>query len=63
MTKVAVAKTFRLAAVGAFALTFAASAYAYVCHPDLRGTRSLAVQGRVDNYLLSGRLVTLHAWI
>ena len=56
-------RTFRLLAVGMVFLPFGASAYAYVCHPDLPGTRSLTVQGRVDGYVLSGRLVTLRAWI
>src|SRR5438034_165528 len=40
--------TFRLGIVGAVALAFSASAYAYVCHPDLPGTRNLPVKGRVD---------------
>jgi len=57
-------RVFRLGVVGALAaLTLAASAYAYVCHPDLRGTRSFAVKGRVDSYALSGWRVTLHAWV
>ena len=56
-------RAFRLGLVGAAALTFAASAYAYVCHPDLPGTRSLTVRGRVDGYALSGWRVTLHAWV
>ena len=56
-------RTVRFLAIGAASLTFGASAYAYVCHPDFPGTRSLTVQGRVDGYGLSGRLVTVHAWI
>lgn len=44
-------------------MAFTASGYAYVCHPDLPGTRSLAVKGRVDAYTLNGRQVTLHAWV
>ena len=54
---------FPLGLAGALALSLAASAYAYVCHPDLPGTRSLAVSGRVDGYALTGRRVTLHAWV
>ena len=53
----------RLGVVGAFALVFAASGLAYVCHPDLPGTRSLGVGGRVDAYALSGGRVTIHAWV
>jgi hypothetical protein len=56
-------RVLRLAVVGAAALTFAASAYAYVCHPDSPGTRSLEIGGRVDSYALAGRVVTLHAWV
>lgn len=55
--------TFRLGIVGAVALAFSASAYAYVCHPDLPGTRNLPVKGRVDAYALSGHVVTVHAWV
>ena len=55
-------RVLRLGAVGALAaLTLAASAYAYVCHPDLPGTRSLTVNGHVDRYALSGWRVTLVA--
>src|SRR4026209_590689 len=43
-------QAFHLGVAGAVALALAASAYAYVCHPDLPGTRSLAVQGKVDSY-------------
>jgi hypothetical protein len=53
----------RLGAVGAFALVFAASGLAYVCHPDPPGTRSLSVGGRIDGYALSGGHVTIHAWV
>ena len=56
-------QAFRLGVASAVALTLAASAYAYVCHPDLPGTRSLALEGRVDSYSLSGWRVTLHAWV
>ncbi len=56
-------RTFRLSVIVALPLVFAASAYAYVCHPDLPGTRTLAVPGRVDGYQLSGRQVRVHAWI
>jgi hypothetical protein len=49
--------------IGALALVFGGSAYAYVCHPDLPGTRSFQVRGRVDGYTLSGRLVTVRAWV
>lgn len=56
-------QAFHLGVAGAVALTLAASAYAYVCHPDLPGTRSLAVKGKVDSYSLSGWRVTLHAWV
>jgi hypothetical protein len=51
----------RLGIAVALALTFAASGLAYVCHPDLRGTRSLIVAGRVDGYALSGSKVTVAA--
>ena len=53
----------RLGVVGAVALTFTASGLAYVCHPDLSGTRSLGIGGRVDAYELSGGRVTIHAWV
>lgn len=56
-------RTLRLGLAGLVALAFTASAYAYVCHPDLPGTRSLAVRGRVNGYALSGWRVTLHAWV
>jgi hypothetical protein len=56
-------RAVQLGVAGAVALTLAASAYAYVCHPDLPGTRSLAVKGQVDSYSLSGWRVTLHAWV
>jgi hypothetical protein len=49
--------------VGVAALAFGGSAYAYVCHPDLPGTHSLPVRGRVDAYALNGRLVTVSAWV
>ena len=55
-------RTFRLGVVGAVALTLTASAYAYVCHPDLPGTRTLSVKGRVDRYSFSGWHVTVRAW-
>ena len=53
----------RLGVVGAVALVFTASGLAYVCHPDLPGTRSLGIGGRVDAYELSGGRVTIHAWV
>jgi hypothetical protein len=53
----------RLGVVGALGLLFAASGYAYVCHPDAPGTRRLAVAGRVDDYALSGARVTVAAWV
>jgi hypothetical protein len=53
----------RLGVVGAVALVFTASGLAYVCHPDLPGTRSLGIGGRVDAYALSGGRVTIHAWV
>ena len=54
-------RTFRLTVAAIAALVFSASAYAYVCHPDVPGTRTLAVNGRVDGYALSGRAVTVQA--
>src|SRR5690349_20915222 len=56
-------QAFRLGVAAAAALTLAASAYAYVCHPDLPGTKSLSVNGRVDSYSLGGWRVTLQARI
>ena len=56
-------QAFQLGVAGAVALTLAASAYAYVCHPDPPGTRSLAVKGQVDSYSLRGWRVTLRAWV
>jgi hypothetical protein len=53
----------RLGVVGALALVFAGSGLAYVCHPDLPGTRSLTVKGRVDGYVMSGSRVTVDAWL
>ena len=53
----------RLGVVGVTALVFTASGLAYVCHPDLPGTRSLGVGGRVDAYALSAARVTIHAWV
>ena len=53
----------RLGVVGTVALVFTASGLAYVCHPDLPGTHSLGVGGRVDAYALSGGRVTIHAWV
>jgi hypothetical protein len=53
----------RLGVVGTVALVFTASGLAYVCHPDLPGTRSLGIGGRVDAYALSGGRVTIHAWV
>ena len=53
----------RLGVVGAVALVFTASGLAYICHPDLPGTRSLGIGGRVDAYALSGGRVTIHAWV
>jgi hypothetical protein len=52
---------FPFAVAGALALALGASAYAYVCHPDLAGTRAFAVKGRVDGYSVSGWQVTIHA--
>lgn len=54
-------QALRIGVAGAAALTLAASAYAYVCHPDLPGTKSLSVNGRVDSYSLRGWRVTLYA--
>jgi hypothetical protein len=53
---------FRLGVVGGVALTLAGSAYAYVCHPDLRGTLRLPVDGRVDGYSMHGPRVTIDVW-
>ena len=56
-------RTFLFAAAGVLALTLAGSAYAYICHPDMPGTRTFAVQGRVDGYAISGWQVTLRALV
>jgi hypothetical protein len=56
-------QALRLGVAGAAALTLAASAYAYVCHPDLAGTKSLSVNGRVDGYSLRGWRVMLYAQV
>jgi hypothetical protein len=56
-------QALRLGVVGAAALTLAASAYAYVCHPDLPGTKSLSVNGRIDSYSLHGWRVSLQAQV
>jgi hypothetical protein len=56
-------RAFRVALVAGLALTFSASAFAYICHPHLLGTRSLTVQGRVDGYTLRGARVAIDAWI
>src|SRR5919204_1506860 len=53
----------RLGVVGVLALVSAGSALAVVCHPDLPGTRSLAVHGRVDAYTMRGGRVTIDARI
>ena len=51
----------RLGVVGTLALVFTASGLAYVCHPDLPGTRSLTVQGKVDGYAMTGSTVAIEA--
>jgi hypothetical protein len=53
----------RLGVVGFLGLVFAGSALAYVCHPDLPGTRRLAVHGRVDAYTMKGSRVTIDALV
>lgn len=52
----------RLGVVGGVALAFAGSAFAYVCHPDLPGTRSLTIHGRVDGYRMTGSHVAIDVW-
>src|SRR5205823_5995900 len=52
----------RLGVVGFVALAFAGSAFAYVCHPDRPGTRSLTIQGRVDGYSMTGSRVAIQLW-
>ena len=53
----------RLGVVGALVLVFAGSALAVACHPDLPGTRTLAVRGHVDAYSMRGARVTIRALI
>lgn len=53
----------RLGVVGFLGLVFAGSALAYVCHPDLPGTRRLTVHGQVDAYTMSGSRVTIDALV
>ena len=52
----------RLGVVGGLALALAGSSYAYVCHPDLRGTLRLPVDGRIDGYSMHGPRVTIDVW-
>ena len=52
----------RLGVVGGVALALAGSAFAYVCHPDLRGTLRLAVHGRLDGYSMHGSQVAIEVW-
>jgi hypothetical protein len=52
----------RLGVVGFVALACGGSAFAYVCHPDRPGTRSLAIRGRIDGYTMRGSRVAVEFW-
>lgn len=52
-------RTFARFAVTVGALTLAAPAIAYVCHPDPAGTRSLSLHGRMVAYSLHGSRLTI----